>query len=150
MKICGKCQIIKNDNDFDKDKNKRDGFQTICKYCKSEHEKNYRKNNQKELKQRRKLYRLKNIEKFRFYDARKRAAELKRTPNYADLKAIKQFYINCPKGMVVDHIIPLQGENISGFHILKNLQYLSKEENMKKSNMFPYYSEEFYMEKGLL
>jgi len=52
--------------------------------------------------------------------------------------------------MVVDHIIPLQGETISGFHILKNLQYLTVSENSKKSNQFPYYPMKFYKDKGLI
>lgn len=52
--------------------------------------------------------------------------------------------------MCVDHIIPLQGENIRGKHELKNLQYLTPEENIRKKNKFPYYPLEFYKEKGLL
>jgi len=51
--------------------------------------------------------------------------------------------------MVVDHIIPLLGKNISGFHCLKNLQYLTTRENLKKLNKFPYYPIEFYITKGL-
>lgn len=63
-----------------------------------------------------------------------------RIPQWADLKAIEQFYINCPEGYEVDHIIPLQGKNISGLHVLNNLQYLLKSENCAKSNKFPYYN----------
>ncbi len=69
-------------------------------------------------------------------EAKRRASQLKRTPLWADLKAITEFYKNCPKGMHVDHIIPLQGKIVSGFHILENLQYLTPEENSRKSNKF--------------
>ena len=67
---------------------------------------------------------------------KRRASKLKRTPVWADLKAIKQFYINCPKGYHVDHIVPLQGVNVSGFHVLNNLQYLTASENFSKSNKY--------------
>ena len=65
-----------------------------------------------------------------------RAVKLQRTPSWADLKAISKFYEDCPKGYEVDHIIPLQGRNVSGLHVLGNLQYLTKSDNCKKSNKF--------------
>ena len=70
--------------------------------------------------------------------AKRRAAKLQRTPAWADLEAIKQFYLNCPKGYHVDHDVPLQGENISGLHVLNNLVYLTAEDNLKKSNKWPH------------
>ena len=69
-------------------------------------------------------------------DAKRRSAKLQRTPAWADLKAIKQFYLNCPEGYHVDHIVPLQGVNVSGFHVLNNLQYLTKSENSSKGNRY--------------
>lgn len=53
-----------------------------------------------------------------------------------ELKAIRDFYKNRPDGYHVDHIIPLNGENVSGLHTLANLQYLPAMENLKKSNKF--------------
>lgn len=44
---------------------------------------------------------------------------------------IGQFYKNCPKGYEVDHIIPVSK---GGLHILSNLQYLTKQENRRKSD----------------
>lgn len=49
---------------------------------------------------------------------------------------IRNFYKNKPKGMTVDHIIPLKHESICGLHVPWNLQYLSLSDNSKKSNKF--------------
>ena len=68
--------------------------------------------------------------------SKRRASKLQRTPAWADLEAIKQFYLNCPKGYHVDHIVPLQGVNVSGFHVLNNLQYLTAFENNSKGNKY--------------
>ncbi len=67
---------------------------------------------------------------------RRIAAQLQRTPAWADQQAIKQVYLNCPDGFEVDHIIPLRGKLVSGLHIANNLQYLTPEDNMKKLNKF--------------
>jgi len=45
-----------------------------------------------------------------------------------------EFYRNMPKGMTQDHYIPLQGDLVSGFHVIWNLRYLSQSENSKKNN----------------
>jgi hypothetical protein len=67
-------------------------------------------------------------------------AKENRTPAWADVKTIHNFYRNCPEGLQVDHIHLLQGKLVSGLHILDNLQYLTKEQNTTKSNKFyPYW-----------
>lgn len=71
-----------------------------------------------------------------FHCASRRAARIKRTPKWADLAAIKLFYKNCPAGMTVDHIVPLQGKIVSGLHVVNNLQYLTSGDNSKKRNHF--------------
>jgi 5-methylcytosine-specific restriction endonuclease McrA len=60
----------------------------------------------------------------------------KRMPKWANKEAIKQFYLNKPKGYQVDHVIPLRGKNVSGLHVEENLQYLLPEQNRKKSNHY--------------
>ena len=49
---------------------------------------------------------------------------------------LEQFYSKCPENQVVDHIIPLQGKNVSGLNVTWNLQYLSKTENNFKRHSF--------------
>jgi len=60
----------------------------------------------------------------------------KATPIWADKSEIRRIYGECPSGMVVDHIIPIRGEFICGFHVPENLQYLTNMENMRKSNHY--------------
>src|SRR6476661_1541896 len=72
----------------------------------------------------------------RFYTNKRRKKIRKATPLWADLKEIKRIYLNCPKEMVVDHIIPLQGKLVCGLHVENNLQYLSDSENASKNNKF--------------
>ena len=115
-KKCYKCQEVKHHNQMVSRKGKAD-FQ--CKSCSSIYNKS---DTGKKLKTAR--------------QAKRRASKLQRTPAWAELAEIKQFYKNCPEGYHVDHIIPLQGDKVSGFHVLSNLQYLPAQENISKSNKY--------------
>lgn len=64
------------------------------------------------------------------------ADKANRTPRWADLQKINNFYKNCPPGHHVDHIVPLRAKNASGLHVHHNLQYLPAHENMRKNNRF--------------
>lgn len=73
---------------------------------------------------------------------KRRSARLTRTPNWADLTAIEAVYEQCAqmnavhgkRSYHVDHIIPLQGEDVSGLNVHTNLQILTGPENLRKSN----------------
>lgn len=100
-----------------------------------EQDKDYQKTYQKEYRKKtRKTERSKLLRRFHnsLYRARKRGA----TPSWAELEAIKDLYLNCPKGFQVDHVIPLAGSAVCGLHVLSNLQYLTKEDNLIKKNSF--------------
>ena len=64
------------------------------------------------------------------------AKRLRERQVYDDKKEIAEFYRNCPKGFHVDHIIPLNGRNVSGLHTIGNLQYLLATENLHKYNKY--------------
>lgn len=73
---------------------------------------------------------------FQILSQEKRAKRVPKWLTRQDKKAISIFYANCPLGYHVDHIIPLQGKEISGLHVLSNLQYLPAEENLKKGSHY--------------
>ncbi len=75
-----------------------------------------------------------NWETYKYYVAARKQRVKQATPKWADLRAIEEFYRNRPKGYHVDHEVPLNGKNVCGLHVIDNLQYLSEEENLKKSN----------------
>jgi hypothetical protein len=67
----------------------------------------------------------------------------RRTTPWADKKQITVIYKTCReltrssgKAYQVDHIVPLNGKQISGLHVQGNLQVIPKEENMEKFNHF--------------
>jgi hypothetical protein len=75
--------------------------------------------------------------------AKRLAAELQRTPSWADHEAISKFYAQARAltrrtGIPhhVDHIIPLQGRKVSGLHVQNNMQVLTASENARKCNTY--------------
>jgi hypothetical protein len=75
--------------------------------------------------------------------AKRRAAELRATPKWADQSAINAVYkmartleIAERRKYHVDHVIPLRGANVCGLHIAENLAPIPARENAAKSNRF--------------
>jgi hypothetical protein len=61
-----------------------------------------------------------------------------RIPKWANLEKIREIYKKSKKGYHVDHIIPLQGKNVSGLHVENNLRIIKATRNLSKGNKFPY------------
>lgn len=105
--------------------------------------KKYAENNKKKVTSYKYKYRKNNKGIYNHYLAKRRSTKLKATPQWADLGKIKVLYEKAQElsevlgvKMTVDHVIPLQGNNICGLHIWENLQLLEASENFKKSNKF--------------
>lgn len=76
-------------------------------------------------------------------NAKYKASKINATPDWANLDKIKVLYEKCKwleslTGLKyhVDHIIPLQGKNVSGLHVWENLQILEANLNISKSNKY--------------
>jgi len=95
------------------------------------------------IKERKSAYSRKNRAVINAAVARRKAAKLLRTPAWldaVDLAEIEFTYMwcsalrECGLDYHVDHIVPLQGETVSGLHVPWNLQILTAKENVSKRN----------------
>jgi hypothetical protein len=91
-------------------------------------------NNSEKVKATNKAWANKNAGIWKHYSAKRRAALKQRTPSWACMETIKAVYRDCPEGFHVDHIVPLRGKTVCGFHSQHNLQYLPAAENQRKFN----------------
>ena len=95
-------------------------------------------------KERSKKYRENNPEVIRAlnlkHNHKDRAARKKRLPKWltsSDIKQMNTMYeIAKMLGVHVDHIIPLQGKNVSGLHVPSNLQLMLPSDNCAKKNKY--------------
>lgn len=154
MKTCSKCHEIKSLENFHNEKRRKDGKQSRCKSCNLNDVREKIRLNPEENRRRAKEWQRANPEKRyakqkRYIDKNKsKACEISRNYSFAkwqrtpkwltdeEKSSMKKFYENRPAGYHVDHIIPLRGENVSGLHVLSNLQYLLAAEHCRKGNKF--------------
>jgi hypothetical protein len=101
-------------------------------------------NNKEQYRKNAIIWNKENLAKNNALKAKYRAAKRKATPKWLTteyLKEIEQFYIDAHElswltlgHLQVDHIILLQGENVSGLHVPWNLQIIPSSYNNSKNN----------------
>ena len=106
----------------------------------------YRERNKERLAAEYKTWRLANKGKLNAKVQKRHAARLNRTPGWLteeDLGKIESIYKEAQRlreetgeGWHVDHIIPLQGEKLSGLHVPDNLQVIRAKDNLSKHNRY--------------
>jgi hypothetical protein len=163
MKHCPECKTDKPFSMFSKNASRYDGLQSHCKDCRAARRKaDYNKNREKEisvnrawaennpdaLKKKARKHRQSPHGRvyYRTKDAARRASRLNATPSWLTQEhheQIKLIYAHAKECEMltgdkyhVDHIVPLQGENVSGLHVPWNLQVLPADINIAKSNKF--------------
>lgn len=140
MKTCAKCKEILEESNFYRHKENKDGLQARCKQCTKEAVLHWQIENKKKVNNKVSLWKRKtkawSTPAAKSYCNSRAAARRTQTPSWANLKEIRQVYLNCPSGFHVDHIIPLRGKRVSGLHIETNLQYLPARDNMSKGNKY--------------
>lgn len=164
MKNCKTCNKIKDLSEFHKSSKAKDGRQSSCVECQSEYVAAWQKENADKTAAAGKRFKESNPQKYKDIHAKAnskwkkenpgkwnaiaanyRAAKLQATPSWLTtqhLEEIEEFYIlaqelawlNNGEIFDVDHIVPLQGKNLSGLHVPWNLQLLPKSINRSKKN----------------
>ena len=162
MKHCNRCNTTKPTTEFYLRKASNDGLMALCKECSKlakrqwakanrEHLRNYEndyRDGNVEYKAKQAAYMRKHQQDNKAYwnakNSKHRADKILRTPEWLDeeqLWIIQEFYELAQlrteaTGVLhhVDHIIPLNGQDVSGLHVPENLQVIPWYDNLSKSN----------------
>lgn len=102
-----------------------------------EREAAYRERNRQACNERISEWKARNPHKTVAYESKRRAAELRAIPAWADLDAISEIYERARamgKDYHVDHAVPLIGKTVCGLHCEANLEIVPAAVNLKKNN----------------
>ena len=146
MKQCRVCQVEKPFDEFYRHKATKDGFNSYCKSCNALKTKQWYQDNKEQRLSKSKKWSSANKGKKAAYMAKRRATIEQRTVTWADKQYISDLYENAAEANTlfkhygisfhVDHIVPLNGALVSGLHTEDNLQVLSAQDNLTKSNSY--------------
>lgn len=158
---CVKGDVLQEYSNFHTSPRMKDGHSNVCKDCDKirqsesyqkrreevlERTKAYGKANRHITRKASSKYHKLNKDKSAARAAKRRAYKLQATPKWLTddhLQNIESFYVQAKDCEMVsgekyhvDHIVPLNGENVCGLHVPWNLQVLPADINISKSNKF--------------
>lgn len=165
VKTCSKCKEEKAFEFFGKHSKNKDGLQYYCKACRvgvcaasfskiSEEQKakrsvltkGWREKNKEKVKDYSAQYKKANRAMLTALERKRQTAKLNRTPkwltdfDYLHMQCLYQVAAMRTKATGyewnVDHIIPLQGKEVSGLHCPANLRVIPALENQRKNNKY--------------
>jgi len=145
MKICTKCKIEKPVEDFYTGR-------PDCKECKKKQVsirgKVYYQENKDRYKKVRHQHYKNNMAYYNAKSAKRRAVLLNAKPFWVDDKELEYIYsLAKERGLVVDHIVPLQHDIVCGLHVPANLRCIPQKINAWKSNKLLSDEQPLYKEK---
>jgi hypothetical protein len=140
-KTCTSCNETKTLIEFDINLKLKQGRDTQCNSCQNKVRAKDREANKEVFTLKNRKYSQDNKGKVNAKTAKRKAAKLQATPKWANLKLIEDIYVSCAEKQIlekekyaVDHIVPLQGDNVCGLHVEYNLQILTRKSNAQKLN----------------
>lgn len=131
-KKCNTCSECKPYSEFTISKNTWDGKSYICCTCKTIYREGFTEYNSEYAKEHYIQHKAEYIARAIQYKTKRTLA----TPPWADLNEIRRIYKECPDGYHIDHVIPLQGDLVSGLHVETNLKPIPALDNLRKHNKF--------------
>ena len=126
MKTCRLCLVEQDEDGFYVRYNTKSGRDTVCKSC---HKKRVAENKKKTAPYKTVSVPYRAVPHWLTVEDVKQIASL-----YEQAKHLSQ---STGIPMVVDHVIPLRGSNVSGLHVPTNLRIITAKENNIKSNTYP-------------
>jgi hypothetical protein len=153
-RMCVECQKVANKTQYDKniERNKtrsrvyRKAHREQCKELWDSQSKQWQLDNIDTVNGYKYAWRQRNKGAVNSFTRRRQLAKINKTPKWLtedDYWFIKEIYALAQyrskvtgHKWVVDHVIPIQGKNVSGLHVPENLQVITNSANIKKSNNY--------------
>ena len=140
-KVCTKCDTLKPLTEYYLHSSKT-RLMAHCKVCNKKQSSEWQRKNREAACKHTSKSKKKNRGPVNAAMAKRRAAQLQRTPSWANQEEIKMVYKQAASlqkllGMKlhVDHVVPLQGRTVSGLHVPYNLQITTAAHNLSKSKL---------------
>lgn len=142
-KTCTQCRVEKSVEHFSRDKERGDGLRQYCKPCASERSRRWTAANRERRREVSRAWKAQNLDKISAASAKRRCSVRNRTLPLAPRHEAEMLAVYAEAQRLtretgvkhhVDHIVPLQGKEMSGLHVPWNLQVIPASENCAKSN----------------